>query len=226
MDLVSAPIEDQLAAFKQMVMTNAVVATLIERLPQLEVPGCYLAAGALYQTVWNCLCKRDPRAGINDYDINYFDATDLTWEAEDAVIRRGADLFGDLDATVEIRNEARVHVWYEDKFGVPCPAFSSTERTSSRNATERSERRQSCRRRRKHFRPSPAQRGCHRAPPRTTGCRPRRASRCNARPFASSTKRTFCSLVEFPSMRAGPVGATSRDVLRYADSREHGANPS
>ena len=156
MDLVSAPIEDQLAAFKQMVMTNAVVATLIERLPQLEVPGCYLAAGALYQTVWNCLCKRDPRAGINDYDINYFDATDLTWEAEDAVIRRGADLFGDLDATVEIRNEARVHVWYEDKFGVPCPAFSSTERTSSRNATERSERRQSCRRRRKHFRPSPA----------------------------------------------------------------------
>ena len=127
MDLVSAPIEHQLAAFKQMVMTNAVVATLIERLPQLDVPGCYLAAGALYQTVWNCLCKRDPRAGINDYDINYFDAADPSWEAEDAVIRRGAELFGDLDATVEIRNEARVHVWYEAKFGVPCPAFSSTE---------------------------------------------------------------------------------------------------
>jgi hypothetical protein len=127
MDLLSAPLEDQLAAFKQMVMTNSVVATLIERLPRLEVPGCYLAAGALYQTVWNCLCGRDPRCGIKDYDINYFDAVDLSWAAEDAVIRRGAELFGDLDARVEIRNEARVHLWYEEKFGVQCPPYSSTE---------------------------------------------------------------------------------------------------
>jgi hypothetical protein len=127
MDLVSAPIEDQLAAFKQMVMTNSVVATVIEWMPRLEVPGCYLAAGALYQTVWNCLCGRDPRGGIKDYDINYFDAVDLSWAAEDAVIRRGAELFGDLDATVEIRNEARVHLWYEEKFGLQCPPYSSTE---------------------------------------------------------------------------------------------------
>jgi hypothetical protein len=28
---------------------------------------------------------------------------------------------------VEVRNEARVHLWYEAKFGVPCPPFASTE---------------------------------------------------------------------------------------------------
>jgi hypothetical protein len=81
----------------------------------------------LYQTVWNRLSGRDPCLGIKDYDINYFDATDLSWAAEDAVIRRGAELFGDLGASLDIRNEARVHLWYEQKFGVPCPPHESTE---------------------------------------------------------------------------------------------------
>jgi len=29
----------------------------------------------------------------------------------------------------EIRNEARVHLWYEHHFGVPCPPYPSTEAT-------------------------------------------------------------------------------------------------
>lgn len=28
---------------------------------------------------------------------------------------------------MEIRNQARVHLWYESKFGVPCPAYGFTE---------------------------------------------------------------------------------------------------
>lgn len=108
-------------------MSNPAVETVVERMPLLGLPGCYLAAGALFQTVWNCLSGRDPRAGIRDYDLNYFDGTDLSWEAEDEVIRRAAEVFGDLTAVVEVRNEARVHLWYERKFHVPCPPYSSTE---------------------------------------------------------------------------------------------------
>jgi uncharacterized protein len=126
-DLASAPVPVQLAAFERMVMTNPVIATIVDRLPQLDVPGCYLTAGALFQTVWNCMSDRDPRTGIDDYDINYFDDADLGWEAEDKVISRAAELFADLDARIEVRNEARVHLWYEDKFGVSCPRYDSTE---------------------------------------------------------------------------------------------------
>jgi uncharacterized protein len=126
-DLASAPVIVQLAAFERMVMTNPVIATIVDRIPQLDVPGCYLAAGALSQTVWNCMSDRDPGTGIDDYDINYFDDTDLGWDAEDKVIRRAAELFADLDARIEVRNEARVHLWYEDKFGVGCPRYDGTE---------------------------------------------------------------------------------------------------
>jgi hypothetical protein len=34
-----------------------------------------------------------PEAGILDYDLAYFDASDLSWEAEDAVIRAGNEIF-------------------------------------------------------------------------------------------------------------------------------------
>lgn len=127
MDLVSAPVAVQVRAFERMVMRNPVIATVVERMPVLGLPGCYLAAGALFQTVWNCLSGRDPGAGIRDYDVNYFDGTDLSWNAEDEVIRRADNLFHGLDVVVEVRNEARVHLWYEATFGVPCPPFSSTE---------------------------------------------------------------------------------------------------
>lgn len=125
--LASAPVGEQLAAFTEMVMRNPVSAAILERLPRLQLPGCYLAAGALYQTVWNCLTGRDPSAGIKDYDVNYFDARDLSAEGEEAVQRRAAELLGDLDARPDVRNEARVHLWYEERFGVPCPPYASTE---------------------------------------------------------------------------------------------------
>jgi uncharacterized protein len=39
------------------------------------------------------------------------------------VIRAGETLFADLPMPVEIRNEARVHLWYADRFGIPAPPF-------------------------------------------------------------------------------------------------------
>lgn len=100
---------------------------VLQRAATLDLPGWYVAAGCLFQTVWNVVTDRAPANGIKDYDIIYFDGRDLSWEAEDAVIKSGRELFVGLPAEVEIRNEARVHLWYEDKFGVVCPPYESTE---------------------------------------------------------------------------------------------------
>jgi hypothetical protein len=92
---------------------------------------CWLAAGALFQTVWNVLSDRDATAGILDYDLNYFDDSDVSWEAENAAIARATAVLGDIDATIQVRNEARVHLWYEAKFGVTCPPYQSTRHAIS-----------------------------------------------------------------------------------------------
>ena len=82
-------------------------------------------SGCLFQTVWNTIDGRPPEHGIRDYDLFYFDP-DTSWEAEDAAIRRTAELFSDLDAKIELRNQARVHVWFEKKFGAPYPPLTKS----------------------------------------------------------------------------------------------------
>ena len=100
---------------------------VINRAAMLDLPGWYVTAGCLYQTVWNVVTGRPPASGIKDYDIVYFDSSDLSREAEDAVITAGREIFAGLPIEVDIHNEARVHLWYEEKFGVPCAPYDSSE---------------------------------------------------------------------------------------------------
>jgi len=108
--------------FLEIVLADPTVATVLDRAPALGLTDWWLTAGVLFQTVWNDLTGRPVGTGIRDADFFYFDA-DTSWEAEDAVIRAGADLFAELAVPVEIRNEARVHLWYADRFGTPASPF-------------------------------------------------------------------------------------------------------
>lgn len=120
--------------FIEVVTRNGVVVEVLERAEVLGLPDWYLTAGCLFQTVWNVLDGHEPTRGIRDYDLFYFDDRDTTWAAEDDVIRRSAAVFGSCGGEVEVRNEARVHLWYEDRFGVPCEPYASTEAAIDRFA--------------------------------------------------------------------------------------------
>jgi hypothetical protein len=113
--------DDDESRFLSLVLADPTVAAVLERAPRLVVGDWWLTAGVLFQTVWNVLTGRPAGEGIRDADLFYFDP-DTSWAAEDAVIRRGAELFGEIAVPVEIRNEARVHLWYADRFGTAPPA--------------------------------------------------------------------------------------------------------
>jgi uncharacterized protein len=116
---VSVPGEER---FLEIVLADPTVAAILDRAPALGLADWWLTAGVLFQTVWNSLTGRPPGTGIRDADFFYFDP-DTSWAAEDAVIRAGAALFDGMPVPVEIRNEARVHLWYADRFGTPAPPF-------------------------------------------------------------------------------------------------------
>ncbi len=40
--------------------------------------------------------------------------------------QRCAAAFADLGVEVQVRNQARVHLWYPQRFGVPCPPLENT----------------------------------------------------------------------------------------------------
>jgi hypothetical protein len=99
-----------------MALANPANGALLARLRPLRLPECHLAAGCLFQAVWNLASGRRPQWGVKDYDVFYFDDRDLSVEAEDAVIRRVHEATADLGIEVEVRNQARVHIWYPQHF--------------------------------------------------------------------------------------------------------------
>ena len=103
----------------------------------LDLPDWLIFSGAVYQPVWNHLTGRPLEHGLKDYDVAYFDAADVSYEAEDVVIRRVAAAFEPpLRDMVEVRNQARVHLWFEDHFGEAyAPLASSAEAVSRFTAT-------------------------------------------------------------------------------------------
>jgi hypothetical protein len=105
----------------------------LETARALDLPDWLIVSGAVYQRVFNHLTGRDPDYGIKDYDLAYFDASDISYEAEDVAIRHAAAAFEPpLRDLVEVRNQARVHLWFEARFGEPY-----TPLTSSAEALER-----------------------------------------------------------------------------------------
>ena len=113
----SASAAVQKKAFIDLINQNPTNAEIWKRMPALALPQGMLVSGCLYQSVWNILLGHDPCRGIRDYDLVYFDDGDLSYEAEDKVIKTCAAVFADLGVEVEVRNQARVHLWFKDRFG-------------------------------------------------------------------------------------------------------------
>ncbi len=94
----------------------------------LGLPDWRLVSGAVYQAVWNARTGRPAGYGVKDYDLAYFDGSDLSYEAEDVVIKRVAAAFDEpVRSQVEVRNQARVHLWFQNRFGEPYAPLHSTD---------------------------------------------------------------------------------------------------
>lgn len=103
---------------------------------ELNLPQWRLVAGCIYQTVWNCLTGRPPGTGINDYDLIYFDDRELSKEAEDAAELIVRKRLPNLPAPVEVRNQARVHLWFENYFGLAYAPLSCADEAIDRYASK------------------------------------------------------------------------------------------
>jgi uncharacterized protein len=114
-------------AFLAAVFRNPANATIADALFQLALPDAWIVSGCLVQTAWNVRTGRAVDYGIADYDVFYFDP-DTSWQAEDAVIRQLQGRLATSGVKIEVRNQARVHLWYPEKHGLPYPPLrSSTE---------------------------------------------------------------------------------------------------
>jgi hypothetical protein len=90
-----------------------------------DLPDCWIGAGAVRDLVWDTRFGHgfDP-AGIADVDVVFFDPADLSAEHEHNIECR----LRTREPSVEwdVKNQARVHLWFEDRFGLAAEPLTST----------------------------------------------------------------------------------------------------
>lgn len=106
---------------------NAVISTLLNDWTEIGLANCWIVAGAVVQSYWNKVHGFSPLHGVSDVDIVYFDSRDLSEESEACHSVRISNLYKGLPVRFDIKNEARVHLWYGSRFGYPIDAYSSAE---------------------------------------------------------------------------------------------------
>lgn len=116
----------QMNLFKEIILKNNVLKTILERLEGYGLDNYYVAAGAINQTVFNYYHNNSMNYLIDDYDIVYYDE-DLSYEKEDKIIKEINLLCKDLNVSLDIKNQARVHLWFENKFGYSIEPNKSVE---------------------------------------------------------------------------------------------------
>ena len=121
--------ETQRQALVESVRSDDALMYLLEGLADLDLPDGLLVSGAIYNTVWNVLTGRARHRGINDADLAYFDARDLSYEAEDLIIQKVRMRLAGSVIPVEVRNQARVHLWFREKFGIDYPRLEDGQIT-------------------------------------------------------------------------------------------------
>ncbi|SFS70978.1 nucleotidyltransferase family protein [Paenibacillus sp. BC26] len=119
-------IVSQVDSLIRIVQMNPVLQQVLGKSQSLQLEHYYVGAGCVTQTVWNYLCGRPLNEGIKDLDFVYYDE-DLSYDKEGEIIDRVKALFGELPYELDVKNQARVHLWYEQAFGYSIQPYGSLE---------------------------------------------------------------------------------------------------
>jgi len=123
----NADLASQIKLLSEIISQNEVLYSVIEKAATIGLQDYYIGAGCITQTVWNYQSGLELANGISDIDFVYYDGSDLSFEAEDATIKRIINMMEPCKISLDIKNQARVHLWYKDRFGYDIEPYDSVE---------------------------------------------------------------------------------------------------
>lgn len=99
--------------------------SIVRTVRDVDVPAAAVAAGAIRNVVWDRLHGYTGPTVAKDVDVPFFDPHDVSARrdraVEEALGRRMPGVVWDA------KNQARVHLWYEERFGHPIAPIESVE---------------------------------------------------------------------------------------------------
>jgi hypothetical protein len=117
----------QIKLLEQILNQNTLLYSVIKKSNEIGLQYYYIGAGCITQTVWNYQCGFELTNGISDIDFVYYEDFDLSFEAENSTIERINKIIKQSEIKLDIKNQARVHLWYKDRFGYEIKPYDSVE---------------------------------------------------------------------------------------------------
>ncbi|MBT2185728.1 nucleotidyltransferase family protein [Sphingobium nicotianae] len=118
--------DDDAARLRGLALGHPIIRTLLDRWTAIDLPDAWLSGSLIAQARWNERFGLPCDHGISDADIIYCDPSDLSPESEASHGARLASLFADLPVPLDVRNQARVHIWYPGSFGFEIEPYRSS----------------------------------------------------------------------------------------------------
>jgi uncharacterized protein len=122
----NASLGKQTEVLERVLFSSKNLASTLTAMRDAGLRDAYLGAGSIAGTLWNAFHGFEPETGIRDLDIVYFDDENLDESAEAATTAKLRLALTDLETMIDVKNQARVHLWYPSRFGKEIPPYEST----------------------------------------------------------------------------------------------------
>ena len=113
----------------EIIKKNKELMDILNYISKLNMQNYYIAAGSVFQTIWNFYDGKDLNYNIKDIDVIYFNGSDISvskdLEYYDLINKYCKE--NGYDFEIDVSNEARMHLWEKEKFNIDIEAYKSSE---------------------------------------------------------------------------------------------------
>lgn len=122
-------IYEQNEEFINILKKNTDLMMILDYIYELNLPNFYIAAGSVFQTIWNYYDKKPLNLGIRDIDVIYYDSNNLSKEYEEELENKIIKHFRSLNLNyeIDIHNEARMHLWKKENENKDINQYKNSE---------------------------------------------------------------------------------------------------
>lgn len=120
-------LQEQVKNLKTLLFESSLIKETLQRASTTGINNYYIGAGCIAQTVWNYQFQKPLDYGIKDIDFVYYDNQALDYEAENQIIIKLKEMYKDFSVDIDVKNQARVHLWYKERFGYEIEPYDSLE---------------------------------------------------------------------------------------------------
>lgn len=106
-------LSEQYETFISILGKNKDLMAVLDYITELKLPNFYIAAGAVFQTIWNYYDGKDLNFGIKDIDVIYYNNSNLSVEKDLEYYNMINEYVKskNFNYEIDVSNEARMHLW-------------------------------------------------------------------------------------------------------------------